>query len=240
MSKAEVARRTGVSRAQLRSWLAAGLAATLASPMRAGSTQHVGDVCERRAQLDEAAYAYLLGQYLGDGCLSLGPRGVWRLRISACDAYPGIKEEIASAVGAVLPGRHVGYIGRQGCTELYSNSKHWICLFPQHGPGRKHERTITLEPWQEAIAVNRHPDRLVRGLVHSDGCRVINRVRGANGVSYAYLRYFLTNESADILQIFESACDRLEVEHRRNNRNSVSVARRASVAKLDVIVGPKY
>ena len=26
--------------------------------------------------------------------------------------------------------------------------KHWPCLFPQHGPGRKHERPIVLEDWQ--------------------------------------------------------------------------------------------
>ena len=26
--------------------------------------------------------------------------------------------------------------------------KHWPCLFPQHGPGRKHERKIRLEAWQ--------------------------------------------------------------------------------------------
>ena len=29
-----------------------------------------------------------------------------------------------------------------------STSKHWPCLFPQHGPGRKHTRKIELEQWQ--------------------------------------------------------------------------------------------
>jgi hypothetical protein len=35
--------------------------------------------------LPEEEYAYLLGIYLGDGCLSAHPRGVWRLRV-ACDS----------------------------------------------------------------------------------------------------------------------------------------------------------
>ncbi|MFI9836970.1 helix-turn-helix domain-containing protein [Nonomuraea sp. NPDC051941] len=49
-------------------------------------------------------------------------------------------------------------------------------LFPQHGPGKKHERPIVLEPWQREI-VSAHPGRFVRGLIHSDGWRGTNRVR---------------------------------------------------------------
>jgi hypothetical protein len=49
-------------------------------------------------------------------------------------------------------------------------------LFPQHGPGRKHLRTIELEPWQRVI-VTENPGDFARGLFHSDGYRGINRVR---------------------------------------------------------------
>jgi hypothetical protein len=38
-----------------------------------------------------------------------------------------------------------------GCHDIKSTSKHWPCLFPQHGPGRKHERKIELEAWQQVI-----------------------------------------------------------------------------------------
>jgi hypothetical protein len=38
----------------------------------------------------------------------------------------------------------VGRTAKIGCTEVASYSKHWICLFPQHGPGRKHDRRIEL------------------------------------------------------------------------------------------------
>jgi hypothetical protein len=64
-----------------------------------------------------------------------------------------------------------------GCTEVTSLSKHWLCRFPQHGPGRKHERKIELTPWQQEL-VDLDPRPLVRGLLHSDGCQVPNWVNG--------------------------------------------------------------
>ena len=41
-------------------------------------------------------------------------------------------------------------------------------LFPQHGPGRKHERPIVLAAWQDEV-VRAHPGHFLRGLLHSDG-----------------------------------------------------------------------
>src|SRR4051812_40216343 len=49
------------------------------------------------------SYAYLLGLYLGDGCLSEQPRGVFRLRISLDKRYPGIISECVAAMREVLP-----------------------------------------------------------------------------------------------------------------------------------------
>jgi hypothetical protein len=110
--------------------------------------------------VDEEAYAYLLGQYLGDGCLSLMQRGVYRLRI-ACDLrYPDIVNEIASCIVIVRGIEQVGFVLCPGCVEVYSYWKHWPCLFPQHGPGLKHQRLIDLLPWQREI-VTAHPRALV-------------------------------------------------------------------------------
>jgi hypothetical protein len=120
-----------------------------------------------------------------------------------------------------------------GCTEVASFSKHWPCLFPQHGPGKKHERKIELTRWQQEL-VDLDPRPLVRGLLHSDGCRVLNRVNGT-----PYPRYHFTNVSADIRGIFGRACDQLGIEWRPNDPCSLSVARRGSVALLDEFVGPK-
>ena len=114
---------------------------------------------------------------------------------------------------------------------------HWPCLFPQHGPGRKHERPIVLADWQRAI-VEEHPWPLIRGLIHSDGCRAVNRVT-VRGVRYAYPRYFFANESPDILAIMGTALDRVGVAWRFNRPNSISIAKRAAVAAMDEHVGPK-
>lgn len=76
---------------------------------------------------------------------------------------------------------------------------------------------------------------LLRGLFHSDGCRVLSRVNG-----YFYPRYFLFNMSTDLLRLAGDTLDRIGVEWRYNRFNSISVARRASVARLDEVVGPKY
>ncbi len=77
---------------------------------------------------------------------------------------------------------------------------HWPCLFPQHGPGRKHERALTLEDWQRLI-VTAHPADFLRGLMHSDGCRVNNwATRTVAGVKkrYDYPRWQFVNHSSDI------------------------------------------
>ena len=56
---------------------------------------------------------------------------------------------------------------------LQSTWKHWPCLFPQHGPGRKHERVLGMADWQWTI-IREHPADFLRGLFHSDGCRASN------------------------------------------------------------------
>jgi len=185
-----------------------------------------------------ASYAYLLGQYLGDGHLVTSAR-VPVLRIYACDDYPAIIDEIADAVLRVRGSKpaQMRKANSERLCKIQSYWKHWPCLLPQHGPGRKHERPIVLTGWQQAI-VDEHPWPLIRGLIHSDGCRSINRVT-VHGVRYEYPRYFFANESADILAIMGAALDRVGVAWRFNRPNSLSIAKRAAVAVLDEHVGPK-
>jgi hypothetical protein len=184
--------------------------------------------------LPRAPYTYLLGLYLGDGCLTPYPREVYRLRIVCTNCYPQLIRDCELAMAEVLPNK-VSRVRKsgEGCTEVASYSKHWRCMFPQHGPGKKHQRRIELTPWQQEL-VDRDPRPLVRGLLHSDGCRVLNWVNGT-----AYPRYHFCNVSADIRGIFGRACDQLGIEWRPNNRWNLSVARRGSVALLDGFVGPK-
>jgi hypothetical protein len=48
------------------------------------------------------------------------------------------------------------------------------------------------------------------------------------------------NESADILKLCRETLDRLGVEWRYSKPNTISVAKRDAVARLDEFVGPKY
>jgi hypothetical protein len=187
-----------------------------------------------------AAYAYLLGQYLGDGCISAHPRGVYALRIACCDAYPGVMRACEAAIESVRPGR-VFMVPSQGCTYVTALWKHWPCLFPQHGPGRKHERPIVLEPWQREI-VERYPGQFLRRLFHSDGCRVTNwtrRLVAGEMKRYEYPRYFFTNASTDIMGLCQWALGLLSIGWTMTSTRHLSVARKADVATLDEHVGPK-
>lgn len=229
-----VSHETGISRAAIRSW------------------QHRLDPLPRMAPpapgppADECAYAYLLGLYLGDGCISAHPRSGYYLRIACADAWPGLIEQCREAISRVRPGVGVYVQPKQGCVAVTSYSPHWPQLFPQHGPGKKHERLIVLEPWQRAV-VEAHPWEFVRGLIHSDGCRITNwttRVVGGERKRYEYPRYFFTNKSDDIRRLYTDALDRLGVEWTHCTRGgapfNISVAKKASVALMDRHVGPKY
>lgn len=178
-------------------------------------------------------YCYLLGLYLGDGCISKMNR-VWKLRISLDKKYPGIIDSCRAAIDAVMPRQHASVDWQpQGCAVVGLYSKHWPCLFPQHGPGLKHRRPIKLEPWQLQL-VEQATEDFVRGLIHSDGCRVIANDRGVTSI-----RYHFTNHSEDILGLFTDALDRLNIPWTRSTKYVVSIYRKAATARLDEFIGPK-
>jgi hypothetical protein len=237
LTASEVARRTGIPRATVRDWLAGRV------PRSAQRHEASCAACGRLAHRPEdlpPEYAYLLGLYLGDGCISTHPRGVYKLRVILDLRYPGIVDECEHAIRAVDPGRRVHRLNRRSNftgradsnVEVSAYSKAWPCLFPQHGPGRKHHRRIELADWQREL-VERHPQRFLRGLVHSDGCRFMN-----TGRQWRHPRYSFSNRSADIRGIFCDACDLLDL-HWTTTRHTVYVSRKADVAALDEFIGPK-
>ncbi|MEU0598729.1 helix-turn-helix domain-containing protein [Streptomyces sp. NPDC006393] len=194
---------------------------------------------------DPAAYAYLLGLYLGDGYIICKPKQRY-LMVTCTASWPGLVEAAEDAMRKVLPWPNVSRLQRTGCVDVKSYTQHWVCLFPQHGPGKKHERHIALEPWQQEI-VDEHPWELIRGLIHSDGCRFTNwttRLVGGERKRYEYPRYFFTNVSDDIRQLYTNTLDKLGIAWTHCTRNgnpyNISVAKKASVALMDAHVGPKY
>ena len=234
----EIDRATGVPWRTVQKWRQAGIESVLRRRRELGRC--VPGACDRVREVDERAYAYLLGQYLGDGSIATSRR-TERLEIFSDLRYPEIIEEVRGAMAVVMPTSKVAIRSRIGCVAISSYSNHWPCLFPQHGVGPKHEREIVLETWQRTI-VERHPRLFLRGLVHADGCRVMNRVQrrvAGRMKSYAYSRYHFTNRSDEIRELFVWACGLAGVECRPNNRWNISVARRDSVALMDEFIGPK-
>jgi hypothetical protein len=159
---------------------------------------------------------------------------VWRLRITLDSKYPGIINRCREVIDTLMPGQHAAVFYRSdNCVEVSLCSKHWPCLLPQHGPGKKHTRPIRLEPWQEVL-VKEATEDFVRGLIDSDGCRVVANDRGVRSI-----RYHFSNRSEDIHGLFTRALDDLGIPWTRSSEKIVSVYRKAATARLDEFVGPK-
>lgn len=183
-------------------------------------------------------YAELLGLYLGDGSISEGPRTA-RLRIVLDSKYQGIIEDTRELLERCFPRNevHVGRGSSGKCLSVSVYSSHLVCLFPQHGAGRKHRRPIVLEPWQGDI-VGVAPWAFLRGCIRSDGCVFINRTG-----PYEYLSYDFTNSSEEIAHLFMSVCEDLGLRPRANVDSRgvwhIRINRRESVARMLQHIGVK-
>jgi hypothetical protein len=192
---------------------------------------------------DHAAYSHLLGLYLGDGHIAVHPR-MYRLVITCDAAYPSLVEACRVSVELTGLPRRVRLEPHPSsrCIRVVADSKRWPEAFPQHGPGRKHERKIELAGWQREI-VDRFPREFLRGLLHSDGCRTVNRFKttlpSGRVAEYAYPRWFFSNRSDDIRALFCAYCERLGIRCTQSNPRNISVSHRRSVALLDAFVPMK-
>ena len=228
MNDCAIARQTGVPRPTVREWRRqpSGRPRLRKGSSSCGVSHDFGAV-------PAAAYSYLLGLYLGDGCISKC-RDVWKLRIVLDLNYPAIIGRCLLAINTVMPGQQAS-VGRNAtkCVEVGLYSKHWPCLLPQHGPGRKHSRRIAFEPWQQTL-VDQATEEFVLGLIHSDGCRVVANDRGVRSI-----RYHFSNRSEDILGLFTAALDSMNIHWTRSTKYIVSIYRKADTARLDEFIGPK-
>lgn len=230
LNDCEVARRTGISRTTIRDWRRPRYQPRTASPRlmcpRCGQTA-------REMRLTSGDYAELLGLYLGDGHIARMAR-TWHLRIFLDSKHPQIIDDSEALLKRCFNSNRVGRLyahdGRMTILSVYS--QHLECLFPQHGPGKKHERRIHLEAWQQR-SIDEAPWRFLRGCIRSDGCSFINRTG-----RYSYLSYEFSNRSQDILDMFGRTCLCVGVEYRRYAK-AIRVYRRPSVALLEANVGLK-
>jgi hypothetical protein len=234
-SNGEIARLTGIPRGTIANWRRGQCIAYHRRRQHADSHWR---------PKHEELYCYLLGIYLGDGCVNASTGGAASLVVTLDSAYPGIVAEVEQARDEVFfPARSRRSFRKEGRLTIVRGSDPALpYAFPQHGPGRKHERRIQLTPWQQELT-HTYPELLIRGLIHSDGCRTVNRFKtklpSGRAAEYAYPRYFFSNLSADIRRIFCDHCDLLDVRWTQSNPRNISVSHRRSVGVLDRHVGPK-
>jgi len=233
-NKKQIARLTGIPRPTVRDCINRyqSLEGLVTSTI-AKKNQDIQAVVESWSQEQRQWYAYLLAVYLGDGYICK-TRKTYRLRVSCDSRYPQIIQRISSAMQQFCPQNSINIVKFKNSKGIevacYSNS--WRQLFPQHGVGEKHTRKIALEAWQRAI-LEEYPIEFLRGLIHSDGCRIDPVVNGK-----VYSRYQFTNISEDIQQLFRDVCDLLNIHYTFWGRN-FTIARRKDVELLDREIGPK-
>jgi hypothetical protein len=226
----EIARRLGVPRATVRDWR---------KPRYVPRAKRRYATCPRcwRSSppivFTDDDYAELLGLYLGDGHITQMER-TQRLRLSLDAKYAVMNAEIEALLRRCFPQNRVGrtLVGRGNTLVLWVYNSHLSCLFPQTGPGRKHERPIGLEEWQ-IDRVLAAPWAFLRGLIRSDGCSFINRTG-----PYEYHSYAFTNLSGDIHNLFVATCLFLDLDVRPGKKH-IRINRRASVARVLKHVGTK-
>jgi hypothetical protein len=141
----EISRLTAVSQRTIQRWVATG------RPNRV-----LPDPEDLLRPTSRLAYAYLLGLYLGDGCLVGVHRRVFRFQLTLDARYPAIVRAACDAVRAVLPSNKVRASHRTNAIDVTCYSKLWPVLFPQHGTGKKHERDVSLVAWQRKLTTA-HP-----------------------------------------------------------------------------------
>jgi hypothetical protein len=87
-----------------------------------------------------------------------------------------------------------------------------------------------------------HPEALIRGLIPTAAASTTvsaRRYPAGEWRGYSYVRYFFTNVSADIRQIFTEHCALLGIRLTQSNRRNLSISHRRSVEILEQLVGPK-
>ena len=84
LNDCQVSRLVGINRVTIRDWRT--------GKVSAGDGIAHRNACPRcgHGKLITPSYAYLLGLYLGDGCIASCPRNVFKLRISLDNRYPRI------------------------------------------------------------------------------------------------------------------------------------------------------
>lgn len=200
---------------------------------------------ENLSELQQQAYAYIFGQYLGDGNIVHVGRS-YSLRISADIKYPGIIKECMDNLSCIFKNNSVSQTlrynkGKPSWFVISTHNNNIPMLFPQHGVGPKYFRKIEATSLQTDI-INKYAKEFVRGLYHSDGSRYL--------INEGNFAYSFTNVSEDISNLYKkylitlnihfTSCVRKPQKEGYQPVHVTYVYSKNFVNKLDKFLGPKY
>jgi len=199
---------------------------------------------------EETAYAYysfILGLYLGDGCISKLPR-TKKLSIYLDLKYEKLNKYIEFVMKELF--NKQPYIidyskikndkNRFNMIEIIYHNCNLGILFPHEGVGNKHLRKIELSDWQKEILV---PEEFIKGLMFSDGCFYYDKFNK---------KYFynFSNCSTDIANLCVEYLNKIEIINNMHTKktlskksktlsHSVNVYKVGQVEKLHDLIGDK-
>lgn len=168
------------------------------------------------------SYSYLLGMYLGDGCISadLDERIASKFRCTAVRkvSSPAWPAQSPCCVRAIRLAFAVA-VASQSSTHTPTPGRY--CFRSTEGD----------ESISGRLSWSHIQPSFFEGASSPNGCRHRRIVAGCN-----YPAYSFTNHSADILRLFTWACELIGLHPRRTNRVTVSLARRVDVAAIDQLL----
>ena len=195
---------------------------------------------------DPAAYAYLLGLYLGDGCISAPPPACTTSASPAQTPGPVSSTPAPRPCATVCPGNRVCRVQRAGLPNVTVYSKHWHLPLPSARPrqeARAQHRPRTLaagDRRRPPVGVRPRPDPLRRLPDHQLDDPPRRRRAQALRVPPVLLHQHVDRHHRSSTPTPSTGSASSGSTHPEPRPVNISVARRASVALIDTHVGPKY
>jgi hypothetical protein len=234
----EIAFATGINRSTISNWKqrnGRNLIKTVSHDGE-GADRYLKTFIENMNESRRADYSYLLGLYLGDGCIYRLPK-TYKLTITLDNKYDSLNEYTISVFSRFF--EKPAYIfdlslhGRGNAIDIITHSCTLPVIFPQHGRGRKHDRSIELKEWQVDIIDS---ISFVKGLMMSDGSMYVDLQCGNTKAGF-------TNKSEDIIRIFEKYLNKLNIEYKTYKKKTgiymTTIHKQESVSRLVDLIGTK-
>jgi DNA-binding transcriptional regulator WhiA len=243
LNHCEISRQLNIPRSTIRDFLKSYKNNTLIyQTKRIGTNAILSKIMEPPSAENETLqkeYSYLLGMFLGDGCICKAPKNVYRLRISSDAKYPNLINKIKLCVSTLFPNNKVSLIhilnnGKPSCIDISLYSKDLVLFFPCYRPGKKWKYKLELSNWQSKI-VETYPKEFWLGLFHSDG----SRYKQTNANRYYYC---FAQKSEEITNLFIWCCNLLNIKYgvtKNAITNRIQIYNKDSIAFLDTFAGPK-